>query len=185
MPYMAKFWISQGFRNFYRHYFPKEKFLKPNEIPNCYDKVQELIKSAGYSEDEAIKFVIVDESIKRGKTISWANPPKKEKDEQLDSSDWISILGKNLFSSGDIDLKELMEVINFCFNQLKNRSNIRHLERDFEILYRIILLKELQYTLANEFELSEPSITTIKNRDLPIIQRCVKNEIDPDSTRRL
>ena len=60
------YWIISGINKVLTEYFDEGRLLKKNEIQDFSEKVMYLVSEKGYSEEEAKKYVIMDESLRKG-----------------------------------------------------------------------------------------------------------------------
>jgi len=78
LPWFIEYWTLIGVNRVLRDYFREENPVKPARIPDFYDKVKRLIKEAGYSEQDAKEFVVLEESVKKRHIFRRVNPVVKD-----------------------------------------------------------------------------------------------------------
>jgi hypothetical protein len=171
-PYFKRFWIFQGIKRVTKKSHDKPPVLKESQIDDFYEKVMFLVKELGYLEDEAKEYVIWDESLRKGLLLG----PAAAAD---DHPGWLESLVQQIPKLAAIDRKLILNAIEYCLNELRQRNIPHEANRDVLVLCSIIE-GEKKRDIAKKFNFKPSRVTQIRKRDMPILRRCLCGQLDLD-----
>lgn len=173
IPFHLEFWITLGINRTLRNHYPETRPIGKDDIPDFSKRVQLLIREMGYEKEDAERFVIEEESLRRFHLVRQVHPPKSQQgNPESYHLEWVDRLRNDFPELKDFDGPFIVKAIAFCFEKLKKRG-----QRVFQIMVDIFIHGEAQTEIARKYGVEDPRITQIKKQNFPGLVSCLENQL--------
>jgi hypothetical protein len=173
IPFHLEFWIILGINRTLRNQYPERKPIKKDDIPDFVDRVRLLIEKHGYGKEDAERFVIEEESLRRFHFVHQVHPPRShEGNPESHYLEWVDRFRNDFPEIKDFDGPFILEAITFCFEKLK-----KHGQKVFQIMADIFIAGEAQNEIARKHGVTDARIAQIKKENFPGLVSCLENQL--------
>jgi len=181
IPFHLEFWITLGINRTLRNHYPERRPIRRGDIPEFAERVQMTIEEMGYGKEDAERFVIEEESLRRSHFVYRVHGPGGDGNPDAHHMEWVDRLRSDFPELKDFDRPFIVKAIAFCFESLKKKSG----ERVFQIMVDIFITGEAQHEIAKRYDLTDARIAQIKKENFPGLVSCLENQLVLEKTEGL
>ena len=181
IPFHLEFWITLGINRTLRKQYSERRPINKDDIPDFAKRVQLLIEKMGYGKEDAERFVIEEESLRRSHFVHQVHPPRSQQgNPESHHLEWVDRLRTDFPELKDFDGPFIVKAIASCFEKLKKSS-----QKVFQIMVDIFITGEAQHEIAKKYALTDARIAQIKKEYFPGLVSCIENQLVLEKTEGL